>query len=705
MTLVYAVVILACVCTGVRAQPAPSALPDAPPHTPTYRDAILALRDRLKTTPPPALTQKEQTECVEWMRKANPAISHVLVGHRVVVMATEGFAARAAKSDFLINIDLGYEVLVHLWGNDPCARVGQRVFIWPDPDMGGGHRCIGEHFRIHIGRSDWDNAEWFERFFHEMTHGFQYGHPAGHLMVNGFYEGWAEFMQAAVPDHLAPLGAPFVGRADWYAGHFPSEARRQYLDTPLPIEEIVAYDPAAGLLMELVNTSMTKHGRRDWSPIRSLLHRPFAEPRWTPWHLWPAMMASDLMDAFGEATARPILAKYRFPLDLASLDRARSQNWGSAKTDSSPRKVLNRDIGWRVVGVFDNTRPLALESDPLGAEDLAWQWRETAPEAPAPPVDPARGVQWRTVTRDATGTINLAGPTAGPAHFYIATTLPPDLRTPLTLYISSDDECAVWLDGDLVHLYRGTRACTPEFPDIAYADATGTEGQLVVLVVNHGGASAFSIAADKSGPLFDGFEQRFASDDADERAAAVSYLASRRSQQPVRAMLARAAKDPADRVRRAARWWRDARPSSGGDYREAEEAYFRGSISGGFYGNNEGASGNQCVARGWGSNPAHWLSLPLEVKVSGAHTVRIRYACPVNSRLRVKIRRGDRSVFQSDMLKLTPTGKDWNTWGWRDVAIPESAGLKPGVYHVELIEPSGDDGKGPDIDIIGIAAQ
>jgi hypothetical protein len=253
--------------------------------------------------------------------------------------------------------------------------------------------------------------------------------------------------------------------------------------------------------------------------------------------------------------------------------------------------------------------------------------------------------------------------------------IPPDLRIPLTLYISSDDECAVWLDGELVHLHRGTRACTPDCPDVAYADATGTKGQIVVLVLNHGGTSA------------------------------VSYLASRRSQQPVRAMLARASSDPDLRVRRAAQWWRDARAASGGDYREAEEAYFRGSIAGGFYGNDEGASGNQCVARGGGSNPAHWLSVPLKVKGAGPHAVRIRYACPVNSQLRVRIRRGDRCICQSEMLTLPPTRKDWATWGWRDIAVPASAGLQPDMSHIELVEPSGDDGKGPDIDVIGIAAQ
>ncbi len=687
------------------AQPAPSPLPDSPIESRAYRAALFGLRDRLKSATAPPVSAKEQADCIDWMGKANPAIKHTLVGRHVVVLATDGFAARAAKCDFILNVDLGYEVLVHIFGVDPVARVGRRCIIWPDPDMQGGHRCIKADLRIHVGRDDWDNAECLERYFHELTHGFQFGHPAEHLMLNGFFEGWAEFMQGVVTDHLSPLGPPFEGRGDWYADCFPKSAQLEYLQTRMPIEEIISYAPSAGVLMELVNASKTADRPRDWTILRKLLRRPFAEPRWTPWHLWPAMMASDLLDAFGETNARPILAKYRFPLDAASLERARAQNWGSDKPDPSPRQTVEGVDGWRVLGPFDNARRYGIEWDPLDAEDMAWRWRELSSGASTPPIEPQRTVEWRGAKPAANGVISLDGSSGGPAYFYLAATLPPEARVPLTLYLSSDDESAVWLDGELVHLYRGNRACTPDHPDVAYVDASDTKGQLVALVMNHGGTAAFSIAADRGGPLFDGFKQRYASKDPNERSAAVSFLASRRFQQPVRRMLAQASKDAVERVRRAARWWRDLRPDSGPGYREAEEAYFRGSISGGFYWNNDGASGNQCVARGWGENPANWLSLPLEVKVAGPQVVRIRYACPVWSQLRVKIRRGDRFVFESDMQKLKPTGKDWTAWAWHEVRVPASAKIERGVYHVELVEPSGEGGKGADIDIIGIVSR
>jgi len=82
--------------------------------------------------------------------------------------------------------------------------------------------------------------------------------------------------------------------------------------------------------------------------------------------------------------------------------------------------------------------------------------------------------------------------------------------------------------------------------------------------------------------------------------------------------------------------------------------------------------------------------------------VRIRYACPVNSQIRMRIRRGDKYVFESEILKLKPTGKDWNAWAWHEITIPASANLEAGVYHIELIEPCGYQGKGADIDVVGI---
>lgn len=670
------------------AQDALPQLPGDGPHTANYRAALVELNERLRSPAPP-VSDREERECLSWMRAANPQATHTLVGHRVIALATPGFAKNAAQSEFVRRADLGYCVLAHLWGVDPCARLGRRIVIFPDPQMAQGHRCIDAELRVHVGRADWDNANWLERFFHEFAHGFQFEHRAAHLMMNGFYEGWAEFMQAAVVEHLAPLDQDFASRGQHYAAHLPDAARREYLDTRLPIEEIVAYEPAAGLLMELVNSTVgSSHGLRDWSAIRKLLHSPASAGRDVPWRLWPARMANDLIAAFGADRARPILARYRFPLDDASLAAARTG--GASNASGTAVKT------WKVAGPFAKRPEDGLELDPLNAADLAWRWARSADDSAVPERGSLHKIEWRALSSGAGGVAALADAEGEPAYFYLATTLPPELRTQLTLFVASDDDCAVWLDGEIVHHFRGQRSCTPESPDVAYADATSARGRIVALVADRGGASAFALSAAPGGLLFEGFEQRSASKEAGERAAAVAYIGSRRYAQPVRALLERAARSSDSTLRDAAREWSPL--ATHGARREAEDAYFLGSIRGGYFGNNRGASGGQCVAHNWGSDARNWLALPLVVEKSGAQRLVVSYATPHEGSLRVRVRSGDRALFTSGALRLAPSGADWNSWRQLEVT---TGPLEPGVVWVELFEPAG----APHIDWISLSAR
>lgn len=660
-------------------------LPASNPHTPEWRTALLDLRDHLKDTPPPPVSEREQRECLDWMQAASPETPNLLVGHHVIALATNAFAARAAENDFILNLDMGYEVLAHLWGADPCDRRGRRFILYADPAKPGGHSCNGRELIIHIGRGDWNNADWFERYFHEMTHGFQFEHPARHLMVNGFFEGWAEFMQAAACAHLAPLGAPFTGRAEWYGAHFPEVGRIEYVQTCLPIEEIVAYDPASAVLMELVNATR-QGGAPDWQPIRTLLTRPIAEPRWVPHHLWPALFAHECMSAFGEDRARPVLAKYRFPLDRPSLDAAGAWSAGP-RPDETPRTPV---LTWRHIGPIDNPERKSLEWNPLDAEHLAWvgAWTgETGREFP-----PACGTEWGEATARADGFLDL-GSSEGSQFHYLAATLPADLRGAVTLFISSDDDCAVWLDGELVHFFRGSRGCTPDYPDVAYAQILDRPdaGRLVVLVVNHGGPGAFSLSYARGGLLFEGFTQRWESGDLQERLDVTRYVVSRRHQQPVGRTLIPAyqAFNGGRAGREALLWWEPIRVRNPfTDTVEAEYAYYRGSIRGGYFGNNAGASGHQHVGRAWGRDPGDWLSLNmlLHERAAARGAVGVRYACPnEGASFVVRVRRGDRVVFTSERITLEPTA-DWQLW--KNVRVPLPP-LEAGRYHVELVEPSG----------------
>lgn len=59
-----------------------------------YEQQLEALRGRFRRPAPP-VTAREQSEAIDWMLAANPAIRHTLVGHRVIVMATR--ASRCAR--------------------------------------------------------------------------------------------------------------------------------------------------------------------------------------------------------------------------------------------------------------------------------------------------------------------------------------------------------------------------------------------------------------------------------------------------------------------------------------------------------------------------------------------------------------------------------------------------------------------------------
>lgn len=123
---------------------------------------------------------------------------------------------------------------------------------------------------------------------------------------------------------------------------------------------------------------------------------------------------------------------------------------------------------------------------------------------------------------------------------------------------------------------------------------------------------------------------------------------------------------------------------------------FFGTFRGGFFGTNENASGNQCLARHWGSDAQSWWSMPFHCRAAGKHRVRIRYACSHRASVRVRIRRGERVVLETAPIELARSGPDWNAWAWGDVPTPA---LEPGVYRIELFEPSGS----PDLDVVALA--
>jgi hypothetical protein len=127
---------------------------------------------------------------------------------------------------------------------------------------------------------------------------------------------------------------------------------------------------------------------------------------------------------------------------------------------------------------------------------------------------------------------------------------------------------------------------------------------------------------------------------------------------------------------------------------ECEHAYSLRTISGGFYGNNAGAYGNQCVDRCWGEDPAHAVSLVLDAPRAGQRTFVLRYACMrETARVSLRVRRGEETVLTREDVVLPPT-QEWTAWSWLELPLGE---IPAGHFEVELYKPNGC----VDLDVMG----
>lgn len=675
--------------------------------TAAHRAAVSAFADRVRKATPPAITQRERQEALDWMTAANPAIRHTLTGHRTIVLATDAFAQRAREYDLILRLDLAYEVLRDWTGADPVARAGRRFVFFPDPAKPAGRSCNGRQLFVHLGRSVAEDAGAFDDFVHEMFHGFQFEHPAGSFMCGGFFEGWAQFAQAVVADALSPLDDALRARFVSYGNLFSESARQEYLSTRLPIEEIVAYDPSAAVLMELVRTTLDARGRPDWTPLRAWLRGALDERPWVPWDLWPALFAREALRRFDPVKARPILASYRFPLDAASLDAVESILRGERVPVFQSRVALRN---WSAEGPF----PM---EDPFGLDDGAEGAPASAPAAGLP-----------SVAVDERGLVRGTEPVGGEPRLWILTCqLPAAARGAITLTLASAGGVVLTLDGEVVHAFRGERPCDPDHPDVVHAVVKGPGRLRAVLAAGPAGA-AFHAATAPGGLFFEGIDERIGSKDDAEREAAAKYLGSRRVRSATRDRLLTLLADRSPRVREAAarglgrhrddpgvveallaaftsekdltakhaiqasleeltfeafsnptdaeRWWRARRDAfDASSFVEAEDSFALGAVHGGFFGNRPGAFGGQCVARGWGSERTHRLAVPLTARRGGPLELRLRHAGPA-SLLEVRLRRG--GVVTGPLSLALPASSGWT---WSTLPLPP---LSPGRHVVEF---------------------
>lgn len=713
------------------------------------RACLRALRARIVNAAP-ALSPVEQDE-VNRLRRDNPAGTELLLGRYIIVLATPKFAARARVNGFVPTMDLAYVLLRDLFAVDPCKIVGHRFISFPKEDKPGGHTTNTQTLRIMIGRADWDGADWFERYFHEMSHPFINLQPLEHVRCSGFGEGWAEFCQAYVPERLEFLGEPFAKRFDYYIREFRECGQREYLQTRLPIEEIVSYGPSSSFLMAVTLTTRSGSRGVDWSPWKKLFrHAAGTPPPRMPIWTWPLALERDVLRHFDAEAVRPLLRRYRFPPEsgVAELDRAAKQ-LPAGEFDCKKQAALWADDNWTVVrdwkvlGPFPDPSGRRLLLDPI--DEWNFERRDKYDYD-------GRTWTWRSrLSIDPCGTVHLGQLPGGsdPCVFYLLATIKAEPDKPLTLMIGSDDDTVVWIDGRRVHVFWGNRGVDIVSPDLAIAPPGPGERVLLMKVANHGGSSGAHLRY-RSGDIFEPYLSReLAADAGSRRAAAVDYLGARRvpgemvrpalrtalddadadvrthaagalagrRNDPafVEALVRRLAVEPDAQVRdairdglfeltferpadgqRAADWWARHRDEfARWWFVEAERVFGVEPVIGGFFGNQAKAFGRQCVARGWGGNPADLLEVPLEATADGKRSAWIRYARgdAAPSAMHLRLRRGEKTVFEKRDVKVRRT-RDWQTFGWLKVPLGD---VPAGRYWLELRT----DGHNVDVDLIG----
>lgn len=680
------------------------------------RAALTRIRDLARDAAPP-LSEAEASEVAALSKRSSPVVEPLLSRYAIVLGSANHVAhAKAGLVPGLI--DAAYVVQRQLFGIDPVKDLGRRYVFFPEKTKPWGWTIHPASLTVAYGQSRAEDGAWADDVAHEISHGFTARHPSKHLFAAGFGEGWSDLAAAYTGERIGFLGGPLEKTWDGWRDGILAAGEVEYVATRMPVEELVAYGPSVSVVLRLVLDTPSAPGRL-WDPIARLFHEGVAgPPPALPGYLWPARIARDLQRVFPAESTADVLSRWRFPIDTGAqkeldvaLQRAR------AKTPAPRAETWRADgqtalVAWRVAGPYaaPAERGASVDFDPLDA----WNFDD---EAARP---------WRTdVAVDADGVVQLGAleGSSSPCVFYLRADLPPEAEGPVTLWIASDDDCAVWLDDRLVHSFRGDRGTWPDDPDRAYARVAKGGGRVLAQVANRGGPTGFHLRWSKGTPFETSLKVDARAPDAKRRLMAVRRFGSMRvpfelvaplfdaalgdGSAPVRAEAARllggrrnepraveellaawtrekdasvalalrgalselALQDLTDSAT-AHRWWRDeGRAWREADHVEAELAYVLGSIRGGFYGNHAGAMGGQHVGRCFGGDPAQGLNLVLEAHEPGAHVLAVRYASADGERKAdIRVRRGEQTVAGRFGVVFPPT-TTWESWTWALVPL------------------------------------
>lgn len=714
------------------------------------RAALTRIRD-LAPAAAPSLNEAERTLVDELKKRSSPVVEPLLSRY-AIVLGNETFVKNARDGQVPGLLDAIYVVQRRLFAIDPVRDVGRRYVFFPEKSKSGGWTIQPAQLTIAYGRSLADQGSFDELMAHEMSHGFTWRHPARHWFSGGFYEGWSDFAIAHAGERLGFFGGPLEKTWSNWRGGILTAGKSEYLETRLPIEEIVAYGPSISVVLRLALDSAAAGTTSMWSPLEEFFRKGVESPPTAmPLHLGPARFARDLEAVFPSESTRDTLSVWRFPLDTGSrkeldtcLRRARQE---PAPTRAERWKADGETpiVAWRVLG------PIPLPAGRLATPEFdpidAWNFVERDEYEFAGSTH-----RWRTDVRiDADGVVQLGElpDASAPSLFHLRADLPPDVEGPITLSIASDDDCLVWIDGRLVHAFRGERITNPDDADRAYAHVAKGGGHVLVAVVNHSGSTGFHLRYAKGTTFESSLRTEVRAPDARRRLMAVRRFGTMRvpyalvaglydtalgdGSAEVRAEAARLIggrrgetdavdellatwtreKDAAvsSAIRRslaemtfedfaesgaAHRWWRDAsKPWRETDHVEAESAIAAGTAFGGFYGNSAGSYGGQHVGRCFGGERAHALSVVLEAKRMGSYSLFVRYASADGDRtVDVRVRRGELPITTRHGA-LFPRTETWEAWAWQEIPL----GVLPaGRQRVEIGNVDGC----LDLDVIGL---
>jgi len=714
------------------------------------RTALARIRDLALEAAPP-LSDAERA-LVEELKATSSAVVEPLVSRYAILLGSGTFAANATTAQVPGLLDATYVVQRQLFATDPVKSVGRRLVFHPEKTKPWGWSIQPDRLVIAYGEAHAEQGSYDELMAHEISHAFTSRHPSKHLFAAGFGEGWSDLAIAYTGERLGFLGGPLEKTWPNWRDGILAVGNTEYVDTRLPVEEIVAYGPSVSVVLRLALDASGSASERVWDPLAKLFRDGAASPApWMPGHLWPARFARDMQRAFPGDPAWNALSRWRFPLDPGSQKEI--EVWSQrARQEPAPKPAdpWKADAqfpvtAWRVLGPIPVPagRWSNVDFDPLDA----WNFVEHDEVEIAGTVH-----RWRSdVPVDADGIVQIGAlPGAeGACVFYLRADLPAEAEGPLSLFTASDDECGVWLDGQLVSLFRGNRRTDPADPDRAYGRAAKGGGRILAQVANYGGPTGFHLRWSKGTPFETTWRtearapdpkrrlmavRRYGSmrvpfelvsplydtalvDGSPEvRAEAARLLGGRRNEpRAVEELLATWTREKDERVGAAIRgalselalrdlpdsaaahrWWREeGRGWREAEHVEAELVYALRSAFGGFYGNNSGAHGNQHVGRCFGGDRAHALNLVIEAKKSGPYVLAVRYASADGERKAdVRVRRGEQMV-AGRFGAVFPKTEPGVAWTWQEVAL----GVLPaGRYRVEIGNVDGC----LDLDVLGL---